>query len=127
MIEISQKIKSLRTKVLKLLSRKKTLGQERAQIDKVIGGIDKEVHVLNQQIKTLETPNNLRVSEHALVRYFERVKGYDLKEIEKEILEPQLTKMTDTLGGKGTFPNSNGYSVILDGYTVTTIITNKKK
>ena len=34
----------------------------------------------------LNNSENLKVSEHAIVRYFERVKGFDIEQVEKEIL-----------------------------------------
>lgn len=58
------------------------------------------------------------MSEHALVRYFERVKGFNIKDIEDELLNENLIKMVETLGN-GTFPNDNYSLVIKDNVIVT--------
>lgn len=82
-----------------------------------------ELNHLNQQLKKLKAANReLIVSQHAIVRYFERVKGFDIAAIEKEILSSSVVKMIETLGGNGTYPNENGFSVIMQNFTVTTII-----
>lgn len=62
------------------------------------------------------------VSEHALLRYCERVKGIDFSEIENEILNESVMGMVDKLGGSGAYPNSNGYQVKMKDNVVVTII-----
>lgn len=42
--------------------------------------------------------NQIKVSDHAFVRYFERVHGFDLKEIEKKILTKEVYELVDKLG-----------------------------
>lgn len=44
------------------------------------------INDLLKQIAAIDNNGKLKVSEHALVRYFERVKGFDISEIENEIL-----------------------------------------
>lgn len=39
------------------------------------------------------------VTEHAIVRYLERVRGVDIQEVIKAIKTPQLLKLHDKLGG----------------------------
>lgn len=77
---------------------------------------------LKAKISSISNNKNVRVSEHALIRYFERVKGFNTEDIEKEILSADILKMIETLGGSGTFPNANGYQLLMKDYTVTTII-----
>jgi len=67
----------------------------------------------------------LGISEHALLRYFERVKGFDLKEIKCEILSDPVVALVDKLGPSGSFPNSNGYRVVIKNNVVVTIIPYK--
>jgi len=56
-------------------------------------------------------------------RYFERVKGYDLEDIKKEILTDQVKEMVSVLGSTGKYPN-NDYQIVLKDNIVVTI--NKK-
>jgi hypothetical protein len=76
---------------------------------------------LKAQIEKLESVKEPRVSEHAIVRYFERVKGYNIQEIENEILSEEVLNLVDTLGGSGGFPNKD-YQVVMKDYTVITIV-----
>ena len=76
---------------------------------------------LKKEMAKLNSDEVLKVSEHAIVRYFERVKGFDIKEVEKEILSKQVVELVEKLGGNGSYPN-NGFSVLMKNYTVTTIV-----
>ncbi|MEL4307389.1 hypothetical protein [Joostella sp. CR20] len=76
---------------------------------------------LKEKISNLDSSNTLKVSEHAIIRYFERVKGYDISEIENEILSNEVVSLVQKLGGTGGYP-SGGFKVLMKNYTVTTII-----
>jgi len=78
---------------------------------------------INSEIRKIENNKKLKVSEHAIVRYFERVKGFNISEIENEILNDSVLDMVEKLGDSGRYPNSNNYIVVLKNSTVTTIIT----
>lgn len=73
------------------------------------------------KMASLDNDRSLKVSEHALLRYFERVKGFDLEQAQKEILTETVIKMVEQLGGNGSYPNEN-FSVVVKNFTVTTII-----
>jgi predicted nuclease with TOPRIM domain len=77
------------------------------------------VRRLKKEISKLDD-ETLKVSEHAIVRYFERVKGFDILEIEKEILSESVIKLVEQLGGNGSYPNES-FSVVMINYTVTTV------
>lgn len=79
------------------------------------------IEKLKKEMARLNSKENLKVSEHAIVRYFERVIGYDIGCIEKKILSDQVTKLVEALGGNGSYPN-DGFSVVMKNYTVTTVV-----
>ena len=76
---------------------------------------------VKEQIKDIENNNDVRVSEHAIVRYLERVKGLDVEEVKKEILTCEVLELIAHLGGSGSYPNKD-FNVVMKNYTVTTII-----
>lgn len=76
---------------------------------------------LKQEIDKIDKVSELKVSEHAITRYFERVKGFEIGEIEDEILSESVRGLVEKLGGSGTYPNGD-YSVVIKDYTVTTIV-----
>lgn len=81
----------------------------------------REIRKIELQIRDLQRSENLRVSEHAIIRYFERVKGFDIAQIEKEILTEQIRSFVSKLGGSGTYP-ADGFSVVMKNHVVTTIL-----
>jgi len=81
----------------------------------------KAIESLKAEIEKMASVTDFRVSEHAIVRYFERVKGYSLDEIEREILSDEVIRMANILGDSGKFPNGD-YHVVMRNKTVTTII-----
>lgn len=79
------------------------------------------IEKLKNEMAKLNHNEKLKVSEHAIVRYFERVLAFDIEKIEREILSEQVLKLVDKLGGTGSYPNEN-HSVVMKNYTVTTIV-----
>ena len=76
---------------------------------------------IRAEIKKLDNTKTLKVSEHAILRYFERVKGFDLQEIEQDILCEKVVSLISKLGGSGTYPGE-GFSVVMKNNTVVTIL-----
>lgn len=79
------------------------------------------IEKLKNEMAKLNNKESLKVSEHAIVRYFERVKGFDIEQVEKDILSEQVVKLVEQLGGNGQYPNE-GFSVVMKNYTVTTVV-----
>lgn len=79
------------------------------------------IEKLKNEMAKLNNKESLKVSEHAIVRYFERVKGFDIEQVKKEILSEQVVKLVEQLGGNGQYPNER-FSVVMKNYTVTTIV-----
>lgn len=77
---------------------------------------------LKDKIAALKKEETAKVSEHAIVRYFERVKGFNISDIEREILCDEIRKYMAVLGGNGSYPHPDGYQVKMSNHTVTTIV-----
>jgi hypothetical protein len=77
------------------------------------------VQSLQDKIRLLGKDEGLRVSEHAYVRYFERIEGYDLAEIESKILTDEVKRLVDVLGTNGEYPLGTNSIVMKDGVVVT--------
>ena len=61
------------------------------------------------------------ISEHAMLRYLQRVKGLDLDAICREIITDDLQAQIQTLGD-GKYPIGNGYRVQVVNQTIVTVI-----
>lgn len=120
-MEEVRQIKKLKSQLTTMLQDADVIKIEVANKQREFETKIKSIKKLQDEIERLNNAEGLRVSEHAIIRYFERVKGFDLIEIEKEILSDSILKMIETLGGSGTYPNE-GFSVVMRNNTVTTII-----
>jgi hypothetical protein len=108
-------------------------------ISKLGGEIEQEEFELQERIKLLEGKKNLKkklgkkakkiriplkpcLSDHSIVRYFERVKGVNMEDLKNEIISSKIREFMVTLGHSGTFPNELGYSVVMKDNTCVTVI-----
>lgn len=80
-----------------------------------------KIQALKDEIEKIDKNEKIKVSEHAIVRYFERVKGFNISEIEEEILTEEVLTLVEQLGGNGGYPNGN-FKVLMKNFTVTTIV-----
>lgn len=61
------------------------------------------------------------VTDHAIVRYFERIEGRDIDQIKKEINNPDLIEQFEVLGN-GDYPVKNKYYARIRHKKVVTIL-----
>ena len=106
--------------------------QEREQLTLEYRALQSKMDKLNSRIKGYQEEltkitsqsNSLIVSEHAMIRYLERVYKLDLFKIEAEIASAELFTKVQELGS-GTYSCEDGYSAkVVDGVVVT-ILDNK--
>jgi len=77
---------------------------------------------LRREMAKLNKSDSIKVSEHALLRYLERVQSMSVESIEDLILSEQVVSFAKQLGGNGTYPHEDGFSVVMKNFTITTII-----
>lgn len=77
---------------------------------------------IHREIDQINSNGQLKVSDHAMLRYLERVLEIDLKQIEGYILSENIKSMVSKLGTSGKFPHENGFQVVIKNNIVTTII-----
>jgi len=88
----------------------------------------KELSKLRQEIENVLHPPKPSISEHAIVRYFERVKGENIEEIKKEILNEEVMKLFGLFGGNGKYPSNNNnednnnYEIVMKNNVVVTVV-----
>ena len=59
------------------------------------------------------------VSDHAVLRYIERIHGIDVERIRHEMMPKELAKAIDMAGGCGKFPTGECRYVVRDNTVVT--------
>lgn len=82
------------------------------------------VKKINMEIAKLKT-RDIVITEHALLRYFERVLNYDLDKIKNEMLSKD-TKAKIMVIGNGQYPINNEYKIVVKSNSIISVITNKR-
>lgn len=68
-------------------------------------------------------PKDLIVSEHAILRYLERIEGLDLDRVRKILLDPQIIDCHKKLGNNGEYPSlDSSFRVKIKNNVITTVI-----
>lgn len=117
----ARKIKGLKSQLNLMIGDAEALKVEVSNKQKEYINKLNAIKSLKKEIEKFENNKQIKVSEHAIVRYFERVKGFNISDIEKEILTEEVLKLVEQLGGTGGYPNNN-FKVHMKDYTVTTIV-----
>ena len=76
---------------------------------------------VQRQIEALKKSDPI-ITEHALLRYLERVKGIDLGQIQKEIMTEYMIDMIKRIhSGKIPIPGMNGVRVIVRNESIVSV------
>lgn len=85
-----------------------------------------EVSELMKKLQGFRSKGDLSVTEHAMLRYLERVKGMDLTAVESEIISEELLKFI-ALGGTNATYMLGDYNVVIKDNVIVTITTKQAK
>lgn len=118
--ELNTQLKALSEKMSLKTSQISSKQSEINQYNKELNQLQKQFTEIENKIEKYTNKNPI-ISEHAIVRYMERVKKIDIEEIKKEILSEKVTKMISDLGNNGTYPNENGFQLVIKNNVVVTI------
>lgn len=121
-IKTAQAAKNIKSQLSALRSDIESWKIQIALLQKELNLKTKTYDQLSEKLKELDNSDNITISDHAIVRYFERVKGDNMDEIRNKILPPEVVAMIKTLGGNGTYPN-DGFSIVVKNHNVITIKT----
>jgi hypothetical protein len=95
------------------------------RLQQSIDAAEKNIAAKKEQLRLLRKANGLQISDHAKLRYLQRVANIDVDGFCSQILTPQLLRLHATLGD-GQYPVDEGNTVaIIKGNVITTIITPK--
>lgn len=121
MNDISAKLKSIESRI----SRSKVdIKVFDAEIDVALSKKTKELSRLiaaTDEMEVLKRSNQkIIISEHAILRYLQNVKGVDIEQLKEEIIDQKTLKNISTLGN-GKFPVKNHKIVVKGGIVVTVV------
>ncbi len=115
------KIKNLQVLLTKKELEKEELNREFNAIQSRRDKCNNQIQKYKNEIKQLSAASDsLIVSEHAIIRYLQRVYALDLEKITQEIVPPTLSKEIKELGS-GTY-KCEGFAIkVVDGVVVTVL------
>lgn len=99
----------------------RSIQKKRRKLERSFGSCIRTKKVKQYKYPDLK-PEEIVCSQHAFVRYFERVKGIDIQQVEKDIITDDIKNMVETLGGTGEFPHKEGFILVMKDKIITTII-----
>ena len=119
-IKGKEELKKLNTLQVKLQSEIEAIKIEREILNNKLQSAERNLGKIREEIKKLKEGNKIIVSEHAMLRYIERVLGIDLKEIEKCILTDEVKEQYKIVGN-GRFPINDEFRALIRDNVVVTI------
>jgi len=121
-VKDSAEIKGLETRRNKLQSERKALNIEIQDKQKQSSDMKTRIDGFQKKIEKLKAqkPKDLIVSEHAMLRYIERVMGIDLQELQERILPPEKAMEVKAMGNC-TYGMGDHRLTVKDGVIVTVL------
>ena len=112
------KIKSIQVQITKIEEEIKNYNLQLQNIHLDITTKQQQIQKYQEELKKLKTSNDIIISEHAILRYIERVMKIDMVKLANEIMSDQFKKSITTLGN-GTYPYKNHLIKVVDNVVVT--------
>lgn len=118
-------LKELNTLLKKVMSEAEVLRLDISNKQKELNNKNSSIKEIQNKINSFGIENKIpSISEHAILRYLERVKGMDLKSIEQEMKDKMFDEKTlqliSQLGPSGTYPNGE-FQIIMKNNVVVTV------
>ena len=93
--------------------------KELNQKNKELNDKKKQLNLILKNIKDIENNNDVVISEHAILRYLERVKGFNLEDIKNEMLDVTTKDTLKVLPVNKI--KCDGYNLIIKNKVITTV------
>ena len=114
-------LKTLRSQKAEIKDRMSAINQQISWLKKEQGELSQKKNTVEQKIgNILRDGKELEVSDHAVVRYLERVEKKDLEQVKHNILTEEFMRIYNELGD-GSIPNGNGLVVVVRNRRVVTV------
>jgi len=115
------KIKSIQVQITKIEEEIKNYNLQLQNIHLDITTKQQQMKKYQEELKKLKTSNDIIISEHAILRYIERVMKIDMVKLSNEIMSNEFKKGITTLGN-GTYPYNNHLLKVVDSVVVTVTV-----
>ena len=120
-VQTASQLKQLQVRKDKMKTEIEGLQTDKKELNKSINERENKLGAINSQIKDLQTQSaEIIVTEHALLRYFERILGFDLEEIKQQIITPKIEGQIRAL--KSCKLPFEGHFLIVKGSSIVSIV-----
>lgn len=121
----THELKSLRTQLTKAQGDHQAATEEVRSAQRRAATIKKEIDTISARIEELQKASvdsgSPIVSEHAILRYLQRVKGIDIEAVCREILDPSTVANMRFAAGAKTKIRREGFDLIVANNQVVTV------
>lgn len=116
----SSRIKAIQVQITKIEEDIKRYNNEISDIQMNITTKAQQIKNYKEELSKLQTTSKdiIIISEHAIVRYVERVLKIDMAKLHKEIISDEFKKSVAKLGN-GTYTHNNHFIKVVDNVIVT--------
>jgi predicted transcriptional regulator len=126
----SAALKHLQTQRNEAVAAIKVAREQQREIGLKISSLQQNINHLDREIRELTTKKAKPVvSEHAMLRYFERVLHYDLDEIAEKVMPTPVAEQIQTVRS-GKFPvgrNGDSFRLVVKDNVVMTLLAPEDK
>lgn len=124
----------MNNEINKLIEKSDELQAELAKLKSEKYQIKNKTQSVIDQLKNTEnkieelrlSQTEIIISDHAIVRYLERVEGIDMEDVKKKIATEKVTELINKLGN-GIFPVNDVFKITVNKKVITTVLLNGQK
>lgn len=124
-VDKGEQISGLKKRLTRIDSDIDDIRAEQTRLNTQMSDLLAEKQRLEQLIESL-IPKKLTVSDHAILRYVERVMGIDIEQIRNTIASEKVEQTVATLGDSKV-PLGNGAYAVVKNHSVVTVTTSDTK
>ena len=127
-IATSTELKSLQTRAAQADAEVLQLETEYRGLQSRLDQAKRRSRILAAQIEKLKNDAaGVVVTEHAMLRYIERVIGIDMDELRGKVLPPSAETVAMAMGGNARLPVDGTHTAIVKGGAVVTVLTKENQ
>jgi len=120
----TQKLKSLQVNQTRLENEIKELKASITELNKKINEKNTQLSAVTKEIQDIHSQHPV-ITEHALLRYVERILQIDLEKVKQEILSDENVKIIDNLKSC-KIPLRSKFKIVVKNKSIVTIVDSSK-
>lgn len=121
-IKKGHELKDLYSRLEKAKAERASASREKSEVIRKEKAANLKVQALQEEINELKKEEGLILSEHATLRYLERVELIPIDQVKEKIITDELVRLHNVLGN-GTYPvGDTGVSVVIKNNVIITIV-----